>query len=74
MIVNNGPLTHISTDSAELPLTPGQLDFSRNLNHSSLSESPVNVEIDIYQNSEKLTNIMNHFLETLACRVCDGST
>ena len=61
LIINNRPLTHIYTDSTELPLTPSQLVFSRNLNHSSLSESPVNVEIDIYEHREKLTNIINHF-------------
>ena len=31
------------------------------MNHSSLSESPVNVEIDIYEHREKLTIIINHF-------------
>ena len=61
LIINNRPLTHIYTDSTELPLTPSQLVFSRNLNHSSLSESPVNLGIDIYEQREKLTNIINHF-------------
>ena len=61
LIINNRPLTHIYTDSTELPLTPSQLVFSRNLNHSSLSESPVNLGIDIYEHREKLTNIINHF-------------
>ena len=42
-------------------LRRNQLVFSRNLNHSSLSESPVNKEIDIYEHREKLTNIINHF-------------
>ena len=59
-IINNSPLTHIYTDSTELPLTPGQLVFSRNLNHSSLSESAVNGEIYIYGHREKLINIINH--------------
>ena len=49
LLINNRPLTHIYTDSTKLPLTPSQLVFSRNLNNSSLSESPVNVEIDIYE-------------------------
>ena len=31
------------------------------MNHSSLSESLVNAEIDIYEHKEKLTNIVNHF-------------
>ena len=61
LIINSRPLTHISTDSTELSLTSSQLVFSRNLNHSSLTESPVNVETDIYQHREKLTNIINHF-------------
>ena len=61
LIINNRPLTHIYTDLTELPLTPSQLVFSRNLNHSSLSESPVNVERDIYEHREKFTNIINHF-------------
>ena len=38
LLINNCPLTHIYTDSTELPLTPSQLVFSKNLNHSSLSE------------------------------------
>ena len=59
-IINNGPLTHIYTDSTELPLTPGQLVFSRNLNRSSLSESAVNVEIYIFEHREKLINVINH--------------
>ena len=58
LTTNNRPLTHTYTDSTELPLTPSQLVFSRNLNHSSLPESPVNVEIDIYEHSKKLTNIV----------------
>ena len=33
--------------------------FSRNLNHSSLSGSPVNIETNDHR--EKLTNIINHF-------------
>ena len=61
LIMNNRRLTHIYTDSTELPLTPSQLVFSRNLEHSSLSESPVNVEVDIYEHKEKSTNIINHF-------------
>ena len=61
LIMNNRRLTHIYTDSTELPLTPSQLVFSRNLEHSSLSESPVNVEVDIYEHREKSTNIINHF-------------
>ena len=61
LIINNRHLTHIYTDSTELPLTPSQLVFSRNLNHASLSESPVNVEVDVYEHREKLTNIINHF-------------
>ena len=61
LIINDRPLTHIYTDSTELSLTPSRLAFSRNLNHSSLSESPVNVEIDIYEHREKLTNIISHF-------------
>ena len=60
-IINNGPFTHIYTDSTELTLTTSQLVFLRNLNHSSLSELPVNVEIDVYEHREKLTNIINHF-------------
>ena len=60
LIINNRPLTYIYTGSTKLPLTPSQLVFSRNLNHSSLSESPVNVEIDIYEHREKLTNITYH--------------
>ena len=60
-LINNRYLTHIYTDSSELPLTPSQLLFSRNLNHYSLSESPVNVEINIYEHREKMTNIINHF-------------
>ena len=61
LIINDRPLTHIYINSTELSLTPSQLVFSRNLNHSSLSESPVNVEIDIYEIREKLTNIISHF-------------
>ena len=61
LIINDRPLTHIYTDSIELSLTPSRLAFSRNLNHSSLSESPVNVEIDIYEHREKLANIISHF-------------
>ena len=61
LIINNRPDTHIYTESTELPLTPSQLVFSRNLNYSSLPESPVNVEIDIYEHREKLTNIIHHF-------------
>ena len=61
LVNNNRPLTHIYTDSTELWLTPNQLVFSKNLNHSSLSESLVNAEIDIYEHKEKLTNIVNHF-------------
>ena len=61
LIISNRPLTHIYTDPTELPLTPSQLVFSRNLNNSSLSESPVNVKIDIYEYREKLTDIINHF-------------
>ena len=55
-IINNGPVTH----STKLPLTPGQLVFSRNLNRSSLSESAVKVEIYIFEHREKLINIINH--------------
>ena len=55
-IINNRPLTH----STELPLTPGHLLFSRNLNRSSLSESAVKVEIYIFEHREKLINIVNH--------------
>ena len=61
LIINDRPLTHIYTDSTEPSLTPNRLVFSRDLNHSSLSESPVNVEIDIYEHREKLTNIISHF-------------
>ena len=60
-IINNSPLTHIYTNSNKLPLTRNQLIFSRNLNDSSLSESPVNVEIDIYNHKETLANIIDHF-------------
>ena len=60
LIINICSLTHISTGSTELPLNSSQLIFSRNLNHSSLSESPVNADIDIYKHREKLT-IINHF-------------
>ena len=61
LIINNRPLTHIYTDSTKLPLTPCQLVFFRNLNHSTWLESPVNAEIDIYEHRKKLTNIINHF-------------
>ena len=47
-INNYRPLTHICTDSTELPLTLSQLVFFRNFKHSSLSELPVNVEINVY--------------------------
>ena len=53
LIINNCLLTHIYIDSTDLPLTPSQLVFSRYLNHSSLSESLVNVEIDIEKNRYK---------------------
>ena len=58
LTTNNRPLTHTYTDSTELPLTPSQLVFSRNLNYSSLPESPVNIETDIYKHRKKLTNIV----------------
>ena len=53
LIINNCPLAHIYTNSLELRLTLNQLAFSRNLNYTSLSELPVNVEIDAYEHREK---------------------
>ena len=53
LIINNRLLTHIYIDSTELPFTPSQLVFSRYLNHSSLSESLINVKIDIEKNRYK---------------------
>ena len=58
-IINNSPLTHIYTDSIKVPLTPSKLVFPRNLIHWSLSELPVNVEVDIYDHRENIISNSN---------------
>ena len=55
-IMNNRPLTHVYMDSSEVCLSPNHLLFGRNLCHFS-PEPCENLSI----NSNKLSNIVNHF-------------